>query len=115
MSLALRAAASPIGIVHASVGHAPGWRLVVDLRPRNTHAWTYHHIQPTPYDRPDAVQLNIWTHDLNHASFVQYLTLTVPLDLARHLLMACHVSIALTLLALASGVVLTSVWEDAAI
>jgi hypothetical protein len=100
MSLALRAPRSPIGIVQASVGSPPGWMLFLNLRPTNTHAWAYHHIRPSMYEPPDAVQLNIWTLDLTHASFVQYLALELPLDRTLGVLVACHMSIAFVLLAL---------------
>lgn len=101
MSLALRDSRSLIGIVQASVGHAPGWMLFLNLRPTNTHAWPYFDVPPSTYEPPNAVQLNIWTLDLTHASFVQYLTLDLPLDHALGLLVACHMSVALALLALA--------------
>src|SRR3954453_11790280 len=87
--------------VAGTVGHAPGWMLFVDLRPTNTHPWPFFNVPPSTYEPSNAVQLNIWTLDLNHASFVQYLTLELPLDRTLHLLVACHMSIAVTLLALA--------------
>lgn len=102
MSLALRRDShSSIGIAQASVGHAPGWMLFLNLRPTNTHAWPSFDVPPSTYEPPNAVQLNIWTLDLSHASFVQYLTLELPLDRALGLLVACHMSVALALLALA--------------
>ena len=101
-SLALRDARFPLGIVQASVGHAPGWMLFVNLRPTNTHAWMYPSVPFSSFEVNNAVELNIWTLDLTHASFVQYLTLEFPLDRALDLLVTYHMmSSALTLLVLA--------------
>jgi hypothetical protein len=101
MSLALRSSGPPIGIVHASVGYAPGWMLFVDLRATNTHPWPFFDVPPSTSEPPNAVQLNVWTVDLKHASFVQYVTVELPLARALYLLIAWHIISALTLLALA--------------